>query len=154
MKLIPSLRDVLMTVLLAGLFCAPPVAAETDDERFVRAVAAYDASQWPQAFAEFAELAGRGHADAARIAALMWRLGPALYRLSFRAGEEQLNRWLDLAACGMTQSGDHRCACWRSITPSCRSTTDNSVPARLLTLRMASAGLPAPVDSAVCSCAR
>lgn len=154
MKLIASLRDVLMPVLLAGLFCAPPAAAGSDDERFVRALAAYDANHWPQAFAEFAELAGRGHADAARIAALMWRHGPALYRLSFRAGEEQVNRWLDVAACGMTGPGDHRCACLRSTTPSCRSTTDNSVPARLPTLRMASAGLPAPADSAVCSCAR
>ena len=154
MKLVPSLRDVLMPVLLAGLFCAPPAAAGSDDERFVRALAAYDANHWPQAFAEFAELAGRGHADAARIAALMWRHGPALYRLSFRAGEEQVNRWLDVAACGMTEPGDHRCACLRSAAPSGRSTSDNPVPAGLLTLRMASAGLPAPVDSAVCSCAR
>ena len=110
MKLIPSLRDLLMAVLLAGALSVQAAAAESDAERFDRAVAAYEASHWPEAFAAFAELAGRGHADAARIATLMWRHGPALYRVSFRAREEQLNRWLDVAACGMAQPGAHLCA--------------------------------------------
>ena len=58
----------------------------------------YERGHWREAFAAFSALADRCEAEPARIAVLMWRHGPALYRIEFSASREQLQRWAQLAA--------------------------------------------------------
>lgn len=65
---------------------------------FEAAQLSYERNHWPQAFAAYAALADSGHAEAARIALQMARLGPALYGSRFAASDGQRQRWAALVA--------------------------------------------------------
>jgi hypothetical protein len=54
---------------------------------------AYQAQQWPQAYAALAALADAGNASAARVAAMMARQGPLLFGQRFDVSPERLARW-------------------------------------------------------------
>src|SRR4051812_21753325 len=68
---------------------AEPVAADAFD----RAHGAYDEGRWEAAYRTFAVLADGGNTEAARIAWLMHRHGPALYRTALPASDAQRMRW-------------------------------------------------------------
>ena len=80
---------------------APPwaVAQPLAAPELLQAHVEYEIGHRAQAFALYAALADRGHAEAARIALQMWRYGPQLYAMSFAAQPEQLAYWLQLLAC-------------------------------------------------------
>ena len=59
---------------------------------------AYDEGRWETAYRTFATLADVGYADAARIAWLMHRHGPSLYRTVLPASDAQRLRWQHLSA--------------------------------------------------------
>ena len=59
---------------------AAPAASE-----FEAALAEYERNHWPQAYEALTRLADQGHPEAARIALLMRRYGPALYGREFSA---------------------------------------------------------------------
>lgn len=71
---------------------AAPQVRTTEDSDFAAALEAYERNHWYAAFATFARLADAGHPAAARIAVLMWRNGPALYRTDFAASPAQVER--------------------------------------------------------------
>ena len=73
---------------------AAPVAADAFD----RAHDAYDEGRWEAAYRTFAALADGGDAEAARIAWLMHRHGPALYRTALPASDTQRVRWQQISA--------------------------------------------------------
>lgn len=64
------------------------------------AMDAYERNHWGAAYIAFAELADRGHPEAARIALQMLRYGSTLYRASFVASAQQVDRWWRLCGCG------------------------------------------------------
>jgi len=73
---------------------ADPVAADAID----RAHGAYDEGRWEAAYRNFAALADGGDVEAARIAWLMHRHGPALYRTALPASDAQRVRWQQISA--------------------------------------------------------
>ncbi|MBL8325691.1 MAG: hypothetical protein JNJ89_12120 [Rubrivivax sp.] len=81
---------------LASAICLA-LPAQAQPEEFRRALQAYEDCHWPQAFEGFARLADAGDAEAARIAALMARHGPALYGRAFEVQPPRLARWRDAA---------------------------------------------------------
>lgn len=75
------------------------------------ALAEYERCHWPEAFQALAQLADRGHAQAARVALQMRRFGPALYGWTFTASAAQIGRWTLLRGCaGETTHPDCRLA--------------------------------------------
>lgn len=98
-----TLATALFVALLGSAAAAQPTADGTADgdyaADFERAHAAYERNHWHEAYAAFAALADRGHAESARIALQMVRRGPALYGSTFHAGDEQLRRWAWLVSC-------------------------------------------------------
>lgn len=56
---------------------------------FEAALAEYERNHWPQAYEALTRLADEGHPEAARIALLMRRYGPALYGREFGAPVRQ-----------------------------------------------------------------
>jgi hypothetical protein len=90
----------LLTAL--ALFCAalPARAQEADDRAaFEAAMQAYERNHWPQAYAALAQLADRGHPEAARIALQMWSHGPKLYGTAFTATSRQVAFWTQRWGC-------------------------------------------------------
>jgi hypothetical protein len=67
--------------------------------RFQVAMRAYEAQQWPQAYAQLSAAADAGDPAAARVATMMARQGPLLFGQHFDVSAERLQRW-DLAARG------------------------------------------------------
>ena len=61
--------------------------------RFRMAMAAYEAKQWPQAYAQLSAAADAGDPAAARIATMMARQGPLLFGQRFDVSPERLQRW-------------------------------------------------------------
>jgi hypothetical protein len=61
--------------------------------RFRMAMAAYEAQQWPQAYAQLSAAADAGDPSAARVAAMMARQGPLLFGQRFDVSPERLARW-------------------------------------------------------------
>ena len=61
--------------------------------RFRMAMEAYEAQQWPQAYAQLSAAADAGDPAAARVAAMMARQGPLLFGQSFEVSRERLLRW-------------------------------------------------------------
>ena len=109
-----------LALCLAALVPALPVHAASDaqaapqvrtneDADFAAGLEAYERNHWYAAFATFARLADSGHPAAARIAVLMWRNGPALYRTDFAASPAQVERWASAGRCGI-DAGDATCA--------------------------------------------
>lgn len=66
--------------------------------RFEAAMTQYEQCRWPQAYAQLAALADASHPQAARVALLMSRFGPALYGTRLEASAQQRQRWLAAAA--------------------------------------------------------
>jgi hypothetical protein len=54
---------------------------------------AYEAQQWPQAYAQLSAAADAGDPAAARVAAMMARQGPLLFGQHFDVSPERLQRW-------------------------------------------------------------
>lgn len=90
----------LAAALLAAAMAVPaaPVGAAPIDDPFVAAMRLYHDDRYAAAYGRLADLADSGHAEAARIALLMLRLGPSLYRSQWSASREQIQHWLDLAS--------------------------------------------------------
>ena len=61
--------------------------------RFRMAMEAYEAQQWPQAYAQLSAAADAGDPAAARVAAMMARQGPLLFGQHFDVSPERLQRW-------------------------------------------------------------
>lgn len=61
--------------------------------RFRVAMQAYEAQQWPQAYAQLSAAADAGDPAAARVAAMMARQGPLLFGQHFDVSAERLQRW-------------------------------------------------------------
>lgn len=61
--------------------------------RFRMAMEAYEAQQWPQAYAQLAAAADAGDPAAARVATMMARQGPLLFGQHFDVSPERLQRW-------------------------------------------------------------
>jgi len=76
---------------------APPAAASVD-QRFSAAMELYHQARYAAAYGRLIQLADDGHAKAARVALLMLRHGPALYRSQWTATPQQMRDWLDLAS--------------------------------------------------------
>jgi hypothetical protein len=61
--------------------------------RFRVAMEAYEAQQWPQAYAQLSAAADAGDPSAARVATMMARQGPLLFGQHFDVSPERLQRW-------------------------------------------------------------
>ena len=61
--------------------------------RFRVAMEAYEAQQWPQAYAQLSAAADAGDPAAARVAAMMARQGPLLFGQRFDVSPDRLQRW-------------------------------------------------------------
>ena len=61
--------------------------------RFRMAMEAYEAQQWPQAYAQLSAAADAGDPAAARVATMMARQGPLLFCQHFDVSPERLKRW-------------------------------------------------------------
>jgi hypothetical protein len=61
--------------------------------RFRMAMEAYEAQQWPQAYAQLSAAADAGDPAAARVAAMMARQGPLLFGQHFDVSPERLAQW-------------------------------------------------------------
>jgi len=61
--------------------------------RFRMAMEAYEAQQWPQAYAQLSTAADAGDPAAARVATMMARQGPLLFGQHFDVSPERLQRW-------------------------------------------------------------
>ena len=79
---------------LAGV----PARAARGDERFIAAMRLYHENRYAAAYGRLMELADAGHTDAARMALLMLRYGPTLYRNQWSASQDQIQYWLALAS--------------------------------------------------------
>jgi hypothetical protein len=87
----------LCIALLAGLATTSATAA-VDDEAFDAALELYHVGHYSSAYGRLAALADEGHAEAARIALLMFRYGPQLYGSAWSASPDQVERWSRLAS--------------------------------------------------------
>ena len=61
--------------------------------RFRMAMEAYEAQQWPQAYAQLSAAADAGDPAAARVATMMARQGPLLFGQRFDVSPERLQQW-------------------------------------------------------------
>ena len=74
------------------------------------AMAAYDAGQWPQAYARLSAAADAGDPSAARIVTMMARQGPLLFGQHFDVSPERLQRWERAARAGVGAAAPARVA--------------------------------------------
>ena len=81
------------TALVAVCMALAGPRPESPAVRYRAAMEAYQAQQWPQAYAALAALADAGNASAARVAAMMARQGPLLFGQRFEVSPERLARW-------------------------------------------------------------
>jgi hypothetical protein len=72
--------------------------------RFRLAMEAYEAQQWPQAYAQLSAAADAGDPSAARVATMMARQGPLLFGQRFDVSPERLQQW-DKAMRGQPTTG-------------------------------------------------
>lgn len=103
-------------ILAALLLCANAAAATSSvdaarsDAQFNEAMDLHSLGKWAAAYGRFAALADQGHAEAARIALLMFRHGSKLYGHNWGASQPQINQWMKLALQRMeelkAESGD------------------------------------------------
>lgn len=85
-------------VMALAAFTPLTARAAPGDDRFVAAMRLYHDDRYAAAYGRLIELADEGHAEAARIALLMLRFGPTLYRSQWSATQEQIQHWLALAS--------------------------------------------------------
>ncbi len=91
-----TLNRSLRVAAVVGGLAVPAFAAATDDD-FIAAMRLYHDDRYTSAFGKLATLADSGHQESARIALLMLRHGPGLYRSQWSATREQVQLWLQLA---------------------------------------------------------
>jgi 2,4-dienoyl-CoA reductase-like NADH-dependent reductase (Old Yellow Enzyme family) len=97
---IPSLRMAMLAgALLVSVASAQTTGTPAADPAFDNALVAYERNHWDEAYTALAQLADRGHPQAARMALQMWRFGPKLYQKDFGASAAQLERWTQLWPC-------------------------------------------------------
>jgi hypothetical protein len=92
----PAAIAAMVVALIAGPAFAQ-TAATARPTLLDAARLAYEECHWMEAFDAFATLADSGQPEAARVAVLMWRQGPTLYRTAFRADADAVRRWSLLA---------------------------------------------------------
>ena len=90
-------RDPRGALARASVLEQAPAARELAG-RFGHALALLEAGQWAHAFEALSDLAGRGHASAARIALMMSSRGGPLFGGHFHATPNDLARWQQAAA--------------------------------------------------------
>ena len=78
--------------------------ADLPQGRFRVAMEAYEAQQWPQAYAQLSAAADAGDPSAARVATMMVRQGPLLFGQRFDVSPERLQQW-EQAMRGQATSG-------------------------------------------------
>jgi hypothetical protein len=96
-------HKILLSVLIfaSTLLSTQARAQNTDpsaDIRFAEAMDLYEMGKWSSAYERLAVLADNRHAEAARIALLMYRFGPTLYGVESSASKEQVERWARIAS--------------------------------------------------------
>jgi hypothetical protein len=96
-------HKILLSVLIgASALLSTPARAQgimtSADIRFTEAMDLYQLGKWTHAYERLAILADNHHADAARIALLMYRFGPSLYGVTSSASKEQVERWAQIAS--------------------------------------------------------
>jgi len=87
------------TAIVTACIALTGTGLRSDDEvpqgRFRVAMQAYEAQQWPQAYAQLSAAADAGDPAAARVATMMARQGPLLFGQRFDVSPERLQRWDD-----------------------------------------------------------
>lgn len=101
--LIGATAIVAVCVALTG--AGPGGQSDLPQGRFRVAMQAYEAQQWPQAYAQLSAAADAGDPSAARMAAMMARQGPLLFGQHFDVSPERLQRW-DTAMRGQPAAGE------------------------------------------------
>jgi hypothetical protein len=89
------------SILLA---CCVLLSAPAGAQSFKQAVQDHRAGRWSAAYGQFAHLASRGDADAARIALFMHRQGPLLYGTHWDASSDDTEAWAQLAETGAARA--------------------------------------------------
>ena len=97
MNLLRKFAPTAFAAAFALTVAGPSRAAPTDDDRFVGAMQLYHDCHYSAAYGRLAQLADGGHPEAARIALLMVRLGPQLYRNEWSATQNQIHHWIETA---------------------------------------------------------
>jgi len=95
MNLLRKLATTAFAAAFALTVAGPSRADPTDDDRFVGAMQLYHDCHYSAAYGRLAQLADGGHAEAARIALLMVRLGPQLYHNEWSATRNQIEHWIE-----------------------------------------------------------
>lgn len=83
-----------MFVVLSAHGAVNAQPAADSQTNFDQAMSLYERCEWAPAFEQLVNLAEGGHAEAARVALLMSRYGPALYGAQFGTSAWQRERWL------------------------------------------------------------
>lgn len=89
---------VLAAMTMVTALSGSPAQAGAGDERFIAAMRLYHEDRYAAAYGRMVELADEGHAEAARVALMMLRLGPRLYRSQWSASQDQIQHWQALAS--------------------------------------------------------
>jgi hypothetical protein len=99
LKSFPRFVPVLVLAALPMVSCAARAAGDSDraESQFSEASALYREGRWSGAYGRFAHLADQGHAEAARIAMHMLRMGPTLYQTEWGASQPQIDNWSRMA---------------------------------------------------------
>jgi hypothetical protein len=85
----------LATVVVA---IASTTASASDKAEFNKVLELYHQAKFAGAYGRFCALADRGDPEAARIALFMLRYGTQLYGSDWTASQDQIIRWIALAA--------------------------------------------------------
>lgn len=85
------------TAIVAACIALTGTGLRSNDDvpqgRFRMAMQAYEAQQWPQAYAQLSAAADAGDPAAARVATMMARQGPLLFGQRFDVSPDRLQRW-------------------------------------------------------------
>jgi hypothetical protein len=99
MSFIRTLPVCISLALALGAAVSLPAQAQAApgrDAAFAAATQEYRAQHYASAYGRFVQLADQGHAEAARIAWMMYRSGPVLFGTQWYASTPQLNAWAAL----------------------------------------------------------
>jgi hypothetical protein len=99
MSSIRTLPVCLSLALALGAALSLPAHAQATADRdaaFAAATQEYRAQHYAGAYGRFVRLADQGHAEAARIAWMMYRDGPVLFGTQWYASTPQLEAWSKL----------------------------------------------------------
>jgi hypothetical protein len=93
----------LVTLIIAALFAAPPLASAqpATDRLHARAVESFRQGRFPEAYGRFIDMANAGHAQSARYALWMCENGMLLFGKDWDCGPHEIEDWARTA--GVTQ---------------------------------------------------